>query len=357
MLTMRAGVGRSGGARVAAGAVAAAALLACGWKPPPAPPSETWPGPAVTDACTAAALPLPGGVPDSDAVEVLDMDPTGRYVVGAVVSRSPPYGQRPVLWDNGVARLPEVPGTTGRLTAVNSHGWAVGESDEASAFLLMPGESDPVVLQGAAATPIDINESGQIVGGSYPDVEQVWTPGPDGEYSARSLDHPLGRHMLGITEDGTVIGWVAYGPDPNAPYAWDADGTAQELSPPEGVSFQTFLDLNGDWSLVETRSAEGSAGLARWNVRTGESSIMDWFNLSGYLPHPVVSPVGVAFAGEPGYLVVNGETFALPYPAGLPAGRWGAAPAAVSADGTVVAGTVVDLTGGERPSKPVLWRC
>jgi hypothetical protein len=165
--------------------------------------------------------------------------------------------------------------------------------------------------------------------------------------------------MLGITEDGTVIGWVAYGTNPDAPYAWDADGTARELSPPDGISFQSFVDLNGDWALIETRSEEGSFRLARWNVRTGESSIMDWFNrgMSIWLGLPVVSPAGVAFAGEPGYLVVNDEAFALSIPAGLPAGRWGAAPAAVSADGTAVAGPVVDLTGGERPSKPVLWRC
>jgi hypothetical protein len=86
---------------------------------------------------------------------------------------------------------------------------------------------------------------------------------------------------------------------------------------------------------------------------------VDWFNysMSAYLPNPVVSPAGVAFAGEPGYVVVDGEAFALPFPAGLPAGRWAAAPAAVSADVTVVAGTMVDLTGEDRPSKPVLWRC
>jgi hypothetical protein len=344
---------------VVAAAVAAVALLGCGWRPPPAPPSETWPGPAVTAACTVRVLPLPEGVPDSDSIEVLDMDPTGRYVVGAVLSRSPPYQQRPVLWDNGVARLPEVPGTDGRLTAVNSHGWAVGESDEASAYLLVPGESDPVVLPDASVPPIDINEAGQIVGASYPDVEQVWTPGPDGEFSVRSLDHPLGRHMLGITDDGTVIGWISYGSNPDAPYAWDADGTARKLTPPEGISFQAFLDLNGDWALIETRAEENSFGLARWNVRTGESSIMDWFNksVSIWLGNPVVSPAGIAFSGEPGYLVVNDEAFALAVPASQPDDRWGAAPAAVSADDTVVAGTMVDLTGEERPSKPVLWRC
>jgi hypothetical protein len=292
-------------------------------------------------------------------VEVLDMDPTGRYVVGAVLSRSPPYRERPVLWDNEVALLPKVPGTAGRLTAVNSHGWAVGvgQSFGGSAFLLMPGKSDPIVL---GAPPIDINESGQIVAGmSGANDEGVLTPGPDGEFSVRTLDHALDRHLLGITEDGTVIGWVGHGQDPAAPYAWDADGAARELTPPEGISFHTFLDLNGDWALIETLSEDGSTGLARWNVRTGESSIVDSFNEGQWyrLGHPVVSPVGVAFAGEPGYLVVNGEAFALPVPAGLPAGRWGAAPAAVSADGTVVAGTMVDLTVRGQPPKPALWRC
>jgi hypothetical protein len=132
---------------------------------------KTWPGPVVTGACTAAQLPLPAAADPTGRVDITDMDATGHYLVGYQTTERGPrksngsmMRQRPMLWDGGVPRMLDVPGTFGVAIAVNSHGWVLGSAEDMSSpgWVLMPGSDAVVPLEGDS--PVDINERGEVVG-------------------------------------------------------------------------------------------------------------------------------------------------------------------------------------------------
>lgn len=295
------------------------------------------------------------------------MDPSGRFIAGSYGPAPSSYdgsvtsvGGLPVLWDNGVGRVLPVDTENAEdvhVSGVNRHGWVIGGlrrptgsglsayvawiSRDATSWEQLP---TPAGYDGANA--FDINDRGDVVGlalnaaGGDP---VVWSPDGEGGWTPRVIDVATWNSTLAIADDGTVTMFVTG----RQPYLWHPDGT-EFAAPQLDLPWVDPVQVRGDWAVVVAGRTEGDSAvpvgtvLLRWNVRTGETSVIDT-DVELAWPTATVNTRGdVAWPGT--LRTHDGREYALPLPSDaqwLPDG-----PVAINEDATVIAST-----NGH------LWRC
>jgi hypothetical protein len=287
-------------AEAAAGvALVAAVLLAVPWvlsaakADPVTPPlggsgAPTIP-PAVTPSSTAApALTVPADRPLRCAMEKLPVPSGRKAVVASAVDRTGTYivgndvvGQnyRAVLWTDGRPQALPVEGESVEATAVNSSGVVVGlVSEGAEKYVFRyhegtftklatpPGDwhvyPDPAVN---AAGDIVINAEPSGNSGGEGSIVLLWKAGAA---TATEVPLPTGADVLGIGDDGTLVGAMYTDGAADDAYVWDQRGNERKLKRPAGATTAAAYAVAGDWATGGVwRDSDVTAAL--WNIRTG----------------------------------------------------------------------------------------
>ncbi|MGI5145729.1 hypothetical protein ACQEVC_04905 [Plantactinospora sp. CA-294935] len=394
--------------------------------PDPAPGQVVQPGPTPDDRhtadstpppvlsrCTPHRLPLPDGATES---QVLDGDPTGRYLVG--VARDPRTARTWTLrWDRGAMTVLEPPTTDPARLLVNSQGVVAGDGIAVRdgtavqvSWVYRYGRYVDLTDSngGYLGDVLDLNERGDVLGGirtfayqggstgtkggpPQPTGGAAGTPGepaasPGGGrsdgYTVVSGRHPavwaagaeqsptrLGEdgtgspYATGLGDDGTLVGgMLRSGTDQVVRMlVWAPDSTVRTLAPPPRHGVTTGnLSIRGGWVLgwsVASPGAEQKVVPTRWNLRTAEAT-------------PLTGLAGAAAINRSGWVagfvrdaagvetpaVLAGERpVVLPLPDGAVPGRAGPAAVSVSDDGRVVGGLV--SVGPDDATAAVRWTC
>jgi hypothetical protein len=346
-------------------------------------------GPAPPTRCEVEPLPMPDGSYQS---LLSGADPTGRYLVGRSYSTNGrpnmPSGTRvqPLIWDRGEFTEVDLPGADPTLSAVNSHGVAVGSSfgpdDRAVPFVYQDGVASP--LDGEDLYAVAINEDDVIVGhnpiGDGPPV--VWRS-PSASAEELSIPGPSWSvRALGVDADGTVVG---HGSDldeaPDAiqqAFVWGPDGVRQELPMPtiDGQVAVGFRARSIHAGVVTGQAVEAMDGggwrfhTVRYDLATGQFT--DVSAASPVYPAVVSRHGWVVGGGADGLAMWPGEGQPLPMPMPdllraddeLPGPRYDLV--VLSDDGRLVAGQVYGYDddpplgdGGEpmMTAWAVVWHC
>jgi hypothetical protein len=311
--------------------------------------------------CRVQRLPPPSGGALS---LVMEMEPSGRYIVGRTAHASGTSRLDLLIWDYGELHRAELPGERQVPTDVNASGVVVGTTgiQSASGPINMQAwvyrDGTATVLPGTRFTEARAISDGGVVVGTDDRRPAVWRstsgapsplPLPDGAWEGVATD---------ITADGKTILGTLHPPQTgfNRPYVWSADGTLRELPLPVvdgAVAVGAYaVAITGDW-------VAGTAGLAkgdvpvRWNLRTGEVQAFPGFRIAGLK----ISADGWMTArdrrGRATLLLSQQATLPLPRLPnrnGLPD-----KPAVISQDGLSVAGNASSAAAGG--TLPVVWRC
>ncbi|MGX7669764.1 hypothetical protein [Plantactinospora sp. DSM 117369] len=381
--------------------------------PTPSGPAPATPPPAPT-RCTPHRLPLPDGATES---QVLDGDPTGRYLVG--VARDARTARTWTLrWDRGAMTVLEPPTTDPARLLVNSQGVVAGDGIAVRdgtavqvSWVYRYGRFVDLTDSngGYLGDVMDLNERGDVLGGirtsgyqgepagttggppelpggaagtpsgagaspgggppdGYTDVSgrhpAIWAAGAEQSPTRLAEDGTGSPYATGIDDDGTLVGgFLRFG----AGWAvrmmvWAPDGTTRTLAPPprHGVSTAN-LSIRGGWVLGWSVAPPGAGQKAvptRWNVRTGEAT-----PLTGLARGVAINRYGwvAGFvrdaAGVETPAVLAGERpLVLPAPDGAVPGREGPAAVSVSDDGRVVGG-LVSVGPDATATAAVRWTC
>ncbi|MBX6751113.1 MAG: hypothetical protein IRY85_15835, partial [Micromonosporaceae bacterium] len=295
---------------------------------------------AFAGTCTVEKIPTPLDVEPGLPVWLTATDPTGRYIVGTYGPAPAPdgittsAGGQPVRWDNGVGRVLPVDVDNVKfvqVSSVNRHGWVVGAayadfgepavawiSRDATSWEVLP---PPVGYRAAYAAAI--NDRGDVVGmafganGSHP---VVWSPDGEGGWTTRVIDAVTWNNLLAIDDDGVVTVFVTG----RQPHRWHPDGKVSGPPPLDHLAWVEPIQVRGDW-VVATASvpSEGSLGqtgmvLLRWNIRTGETSLIEATVESMWSGATVNARGDVAWAGT--LRTHDGHEYALPNPPAAPRG-------------------------------------
>ncbi|GAA0793853.1 hypothetical protein [Spirilliplanes yamanashiensis] len=334
----------------AVGAVVAFEPLRAGPDAPAGPPAPTATAPA-PGRCTPTLLDTPGGATGT----VTAIDPGGTIAGGGLAGQPP----RAILWrDGAVADLPaDATGTVADVAGDTVVGYTAPG----------PGQSTGWVWRGGAVTtlaaldghpwtrPHAVNAAGVVAGwvqGTAPDDTAPVTWSPDG--TVRRLTLPPIPGVTGpstardIADDGTIAG-EAHG----IPVVWSPDGTPRLLPLPDGARTGTAWAVAGPF-------VYGSAGgvEVRWDLSVP--------TLTKTSTLPDTGPLGARAGTADGTALLPGDglqrtamRIGLDYGGPVPADRLLgpdgelAIATAISADGTTIAGTVLD---GDR-GRPAIWHC
>ncbi|GAA2884552.1 hypothetical protein Acy02nite_17770 [Actinoplanes cyaneus] len=312
-------------------------------------------------SCTIERLPVPDG---ARAALVFGADPTGKFFVGRSYPKA--GGYQAVIWHNGVAEEVPLPGDEEELLHdVNTSGTAVGWSyigeNTPMPFVFRDGKVTqlPGVSSGSAYA---INRDGKIVGDdgahpllwSSPSAGPTQLPVPAGTQTAIATD---------IDDDGTVIGTL----DNKVPYVWLPDGTHHALRLPDtdGKRFEGRLfHLRNGWavgvaneaggkSASGEKKAQGKVEAIRWNVRTGEMTVVGQFDKSADAVNAMGWQTGVGKQGG-AKLLADEHLIALPGLAPAGGDRLADLANTLSDDGRTIGGQSDDANDN---IQPVLWHC
>jgi uncharacterized membrane protein len=328
------------------------------WRPTVVPPPSS---------CTLKRLPAPDGAP---MALISGGDPTGHYHVGRSYPRA--GGYQAVIWHNGTPRKVMLPGDLEEaLRDVNSKGTAVGWS-----FAGGEGDMGPVpyaydggkvvklqgVRRGSASA---INEAGAIVGDDDAGHALVWP-----SVTAKPIRLPVpagtsGATAADIDEDGTTVGTI----DNERAYVWFADGTHRALPVPtidgKPAAITRAVQIRDGWATgVASNGLEakgdgpnanpargGAVATVRWNVRTGETQLVDGVQ---NMPDATNAQGWILGIGQKGRAVlIAGETTVTLPDLGEPGGLSTIANT-LSDDGRTIGGQSDDATD---TIQAVVWHC
>ncbi|HTJ37163.1 MAG TPA: hypothetical protein VL738_28375 [Dactylosporangium sp.] len=315
--------------------------------PPDAPAASATPAAPLDAAaiCSPAALDLPPGSADASTTTI---DPAGRIVGGYADEQQP----KPVVWRDG--RPEVVPGVTGVVTDVASDGtvvgFAVSDQHNAVGWVVRGGKATNLAVPPGYqfATPMAINANGMIVGAvstaaAESSVPAAWSV--DGAVHLLTVPSGVGDASKASTardvaDDGTVVGEVH-----GFAMMWRPDGTPHVLpAAPNGYGGQA-MGIAGHYAY-----GVSSYAAVRWDLRTDEVAVM---RLEGVTNVRAGTASGLALITGDGLgrTVLQAEDGSSIHLNG-PNNEFASA-AAVSGDGSTIAGTFVvgDV------NHPVVWHC
>jgi hypothetical protein len=365
---------------VGAGTVAKGTMLTSA-DPAPDPPRR----------CTVQHLPVPPGAVES---EVLDGDPTGRYLVG--VARNSKTGRVwTLMWDRGRPTVLSPPASDSQHLAVSSRGVVAGDGlllrdgiSELVAWIYQGGQYRRLPTldrnTGASLSVVDINNRGDILGtgalvasaGTTPGrrADRVATRGPvvwpaNDPATVRELAAPPGGGFVqgtGIADDGTVVGVrldeAAMRPGERSAgshgVVWGPDGVRDLPLPQASGPGSAALAIGGSWVAGWYQDpASRATVLARWNLRNGDVHTvrgLPW--LSGVNRHGWVTGLTRDAGGfEMPAVAFDDRVLVLPVPTGAEQSKEGPAAVTISDDGAAIAGNV--MMGNAATSTAVRWSC
>jgi uncharacterized membrane protein len=339
-----------------------------------------WPGSGpslpVLD-CDIAELPLPdeitegvdGGHPYAAAAAV---DPTGRFVVGAVEADEPNWLIR---WEDGNPTAISPLRGSAYAADVNADGVVVGygwgdEPDNYYAWIYRDGDMLELPMPDGyvSAEAVAINAAGDVVGtvrdDGYRASVVVWP--------ADDLDHP--QVLAGppdmevtaneITDDGTVIGGVFTPTAHDGGYLWAPDGTGQPLPGPVEAVDVTLWAARGGWAagnaLMSVPTSDDDPGelTVVWDLSAGTFRLHDLGTIATVSDVTAAGDVLYAEA----LVLRDGEPYALPHPireGTVSAPGWFhqayVAADAISEDGSTIVGSV--SFDGSEAVYALMWRC
>ncbi|MFG1884365.1 hypothetical protein [Micromonospora sp. NPDC049102] len=230
-------------------------------------------------ACTISTLPYPT---DTYRAEARAIDPSGRFVVGSALRVFDTGNQYVLLfWDGQQLTETEMPANGVSPVDVNESGIAIGngwaENGIGRPWTYRDGKFEQLpVLPSTGIVVTAINSSGDIVGYGSDIVP--------GEYSAlrwpaarpgtvEVLDAPLNAQPVGITANGTIVGyagtfgdWTGWVRRPN--------GKVKPLAVPGGGS-TTVNAAAGHWAIGQVWLGGTSPAMVRWDVRDGSYTFLD----------------------------------------------------------------------------------
>ncbi|GAB3410073.1 hypothetical protein [Flindersiella endophytica] len=295
-----------------------------------------------TDTCQATALPTLG----HQRTEVVDGDPTGRYLLGSASTfEQTDYVYSVLVWASGQPRLldtkPLRPYVEIRPTGINRHGAITGYRHGAPTafqdpwlyrngkFTILP-ELTPNDDTGTEA----INSRGDVIGNSQQGL--VWPANRPGTLRVLTVPGQSVRaYALDIDDDGTVLG-ILGGIPGGIPYIWPPHGAPYPLSVPPGFNLEdtNVAAIRNGWVAGYGQEGNRLVGL-RWNLRrhTVERTSTDYPLALSVNRHGTIGAVGAI-------LHRDGRTVPLGYDA---------RPVAVTDRGTA-AGNTAEFGG-----QPVIW--
>ncbi|GAA0560728.1 hypothetical protein GCM10010172_49890 [Paractinoplanes ferrugineus] len=330
----------------------------------PGTPGWTAPAAPAPTSCTVAKLPMPAGVPMAIAGAA---DPSGQYVVGRTYPKGGGYVA--ALWHGDKITKVDLPGDLEEnLSDVNSAGTAVGWSFNAKGevpFVYVAGKARKLAgpANGSAQA---INNAGAIVGSDsvggpraasnallWPSAtaKPIKLPVPAGVRDATASD---------IDEDGTTVGHL----DLKTPYVWFPDGTHRKLPLPTyqgktAVAARAFSIRNGI-AIGVADEIDGAKGpgkgqmwAVKWNVRTGEATVLDGFDMR---PDAINAQGWMVGIDKSGYAILSagGAPIRLPMIADHKPGDLTNIPNAISDDGRTIVGQSDNANG---VIQAVKWTC
>ena len=123
----------------------------------------------------------------------------------------PPYGsEQAAVGGQSSPSVLNFGGQSSTISAINNNGWAVGHTIDGHGFLWT---SSGTIDFGTSFVPVDINNSGEVVG-SYQGRPAVWTA--SGGFQFLDLGGYTGVAATHIDDDGQIVGDSAAVPEPSA---------------------------------------------------------------------------------------------------------------------------------------------
>ncbi|MCW3839901.1 hypothetical protein ONA70_07295 [Micromonospora yasonensis] len=323
-------------------------------EPAPATSTSRTPPRSLPTSCPVERLPVP---PHSVMDMVINMDPTGRYIVG----RTNPGGKvgrlDMLIWDNGHLQVVRVPGDQQLPTDINARGVAVGVSGDIGQQAWMYRDGTVTNLPGMRPTVANaINDEGVVVGWDTrrrpvvwrsPSEQPVALPTPSGVWEGEATD---------IAADGTIVGMLdKQGANMPRAYAWLPNGALRQLPLPviagERAVSSRAMAIVGDWVAGMADSPRGDTPTL-WNLRTGEVRAFPELSIGGRSVSADGWLVGNQEEGR-ALLASLQDELTLPDLDNHKSSLANIA-VAISQDGRLIAG---DGSAGGKLPVPVVWRC
>ena len=319
--------------------------------------------PAAATGCRVAVLPAP---PGEKHLTPTGIDPSGRYVIGAVAGSEETKVQgRAMLWDDGRLLDLAVPGFAPTPFGVNASGVVVGgvtRDDKLAAWVYRGGRVETLpAYEGRAMAANAVNGRGDIVGVAFGDKDLttavLWPAAQPG--TVRALDRrDVSSAALGISDTGVTVGHLG-----GEPMVWPAKGIGRR--PPTLYGGEgAMIGIVGDWvygiageNPPSIREAPVTSGRAvRWHL----TAFPRVDALTGVMPAGITrdgDTVGTSsrVEAQPPYrdAVIRGAAPMVEL-AHLTEARDSDEATGVSADGRVIVGRQTAADGAETP---LVWHC
>ena len=330
-------------------------------------PRSTEPADLPVANCTLRTLTTPAAAGAFSSWINPAIDPTGRYVVTTLIKTfTLPFPDtvipsKALLVDLRTGATTLFPGSDTGATAVNASGVVVGSSGSDSAgWVYRDGKVSLLPrFHGAAATPLDINARGDILGmvvNTHTETSVIWPAANPG--TVRALK-PANFLANTITDAGLIGG--AIGPfDEGKPYVGDGNGNGHTLS-------TGLADTQGNVSQIRGHYAIGEGPIfagrfpTLWNLTTG--TLMTYPNMSLNSVATDGTIVGTATDNSDGYTSIplidrDGQIERLPTGHG-DSPQVNVIPVGITDDGHTILGTDRTPANTEGPYSKValLWHC
>ena len=235
--------------------------------------------PSGAAGCAIETLDVP---PDTESSRITAGDPSGRHLVGSVYPVH--ASETPVVWHDGVPQALDVPLTGVELTAVSRDGTVVGfgqPSGPHRAFVVTP-DGEYVQLGSSASRgtfATGISDDGTVAGyldsPGFPITPVVWLPGAYDQ----PVDLETSTEFTTATVGMSSNGWVAaatFRAEPERSYRWDPNLQRKRLrgtSRAVDVTVNAVADEFAAGYQVDPETDE--LELLRWRLKTGRPTVVD----------------------------------------------------------------------------------
>lgn len=311
-------------------------------------------------SCTVTRLPTNG----IKKAVLTAGDPSGHYLAGRLYLGGTGFNRPIIIWKDGkILATVAMPGSDQTVYALNAAGVAVGTSfdtkDRQHAYVYRNGTFRQ--LAGGEAGATDINEAGVIVGAvgaAYAGVPVRWSSATATPTRLPLPKGAAGGDVVGISDDGTIVGDVSPANGEGSGHLWFADGTARTMAVP------TVDGAKGTFFWPESMSNGWVVGRAVRDDKDGSRSFESYrYQISTGKYEPITVPLlnsrlaangwvaGVG-SGQLPVIVAGGQ--AVPLPGHGTNVEY--MMSSVSADGKVAGGYSVG-DGTPVTNEPLMWRC